>query len=428
MFATVALVFGASVAFSATAHAVPGDSVVFADQALEDVVNAALGQTSGDTITEAQAAGISTLFASNKGITDLTGIEYMNSLTTVYLSGNAIADVTPLADLTSLTTMHLANNAIADVTPLADLTSVTLLNLYNNAITDVTPLANLTSVTRLNLNDNAITDVTPLADLTRLTNLEVGRNAIVDMSPLTGLTRLTSLYLSGQSIVLLSVDAGTATSNPVVDAVGNAVAVTSTDTGFSYDAGSNTWSFTGLSGTKTMTWDIPVTAGSLTGVQFSGTISQDVIAWVTPESPVISQAFCVDEEVVSPQITLPETDGIDYELEGTVEAGATVTVIAHAIEGNQIEVPLDSDWVVDTDLVSATLEVILDAVDCEVPPVVDTPEVDDDTSAVEPVEQETAELAKTGAEQSVVLFGLFGALLALVGAALVVARRRITTR
>lgn len=105
------------------------------------------------------------LDAPDRGITDLTGLQFA----------------------TRLERLHLRANAIVDLSPLASLTNLTILELDDNDIVDVTPVAHLTKLVRLILGWNQIVDVRPLAGLTQLRFLAVDYNRIVDLSPLDAL-------------------------------------------------------------------------------------------------------------------------------------------------------------------------------------------------------------------------------------------------
>lgn len=71
----------------------PGPVVVtFPDYNLETIVRSAIDKPTGD-ILSTDLATLSQLFAYNKNITDITGLEYCTSLTTLQLGGNAISDV-----------------------------------------------------------------------------------------------------------------------------------------------------------------------------------------------------------------------------------------------------------------------------------------------------------------------------------------------
>lgn len=164
-------------------------------------------------------------------VNDLTGIEYLTSLTELYLSNNRIKDLTPLANLTNLKKLDLSyNQEISDLSPLSKLNNLTELIIYVNKIEDLTPLANLTNLERLSMTANQISDTTPLAKLTNLVYLDLGSNPITnlsgisglininkldlrnntsyyklkDLSPLSNLTNLTELYLDSNRIEDLS--------------------------------------------------------------------------------------------------------------------------------------------------------------------------------------------------------------------------------
>ena len=186
-------------------------TVSMPDANLRAAVAAELGKASGEPITEADMATLTSLRAVATGIDDLTGLESAVNLTKLYLNSNAIADLNPLAGLTSLEALDLGWNDIVDISPLAGLKSLMSLDLASNAIVNITPLAGLTALTKRYLNSNAVADPNPLAGLTALTSLEaldLSRNDIVDISPLAGLTSLTSLDLAINSIVDITPLAG----------------------------------------------------------------------------------------------------------------------------------------------------------------------------------------------------------------------------
>ena len=181
--------------------------VIFPDTKLDTAIREAISKPTGD-ILASDLAGLTTLNADNRGIINLSGLEYCTSLTTLHVCLNQISDITPLAGLTNLTVLWLGQNQISDLTPLAGLTNLTELWLQINQISDLTPLAGLTNLTKLALNQNQISDLTPLAGLTNLTELWLGFNQISDLTPLTGLTSLTGLDLYGTQISDLTLLAG----------------------------------------------------------------------------------------------------------------------------------------------------------------------------------------------------------------------------
>ena len=170
------------------------------DANLRAAIEAALNKASGASITPAEMATLTRLEAQDKGIRDLTGLEFATNLTELGLSDNVISDVSVLADMTKLKSLKLSDNIISDITHLSGLTNLTELLLHRNVISDVSPLSALTNLEVLGLHDNIISDVSPLARLTKLINLNLTVNSISDVSPLRGLTKLTHLYLNTNTI------------------------------------------------------------------------------------------------------------------------------------------------------------------------------------------------------------------------------------
>ena len=195
--------------------------VTFADPNLEAAIREAIGKPTGK-IYASDLEGLTSLNATEKNITDLTGLESATSLTYLDLRHNQISDISPLADLTglavlglcynqmsdislltsltSLTTLSLCGNEISDISPLASLSGLTWANFGSNQISDISPLSNLTNLRTLGLEYNQISDISPLANVTSLTLLSLGHNQISDISPLSNLTNLIELWLDANQI------------------------------------------------------------------------------------------------------------------------------------------------------------------------------------------------------------------------------------
>ena len=383
--AVAVIVAGGGAAFAAPATAAPTDPITMPDNILRACINADLGQGATDPITEAQAATVTTVDCQTMGITDITGLETMPNLETIWLNNNGgITNLDPIKNLAKVRSLSLnfVNVTDADLPGLVTSPDLIRLGLWRSGLTDISALSTAASLQSLTLRDNQITDVSHLTTLTDLNYLFLEDNEIDDISPLSGLVSLETLQLRGQSLGLSSAPLDTSTINPVTDLAGDPVPVTSTDAGFTYDSTVHTWTFADR-GNKSLTWDTNVTIGAATDVQFSGTISQRIsFAQAMPEDPTVTQAVCVNGDVVSPQITLPDTEGIHYTVIGDVAPGATVTIEAvPADEDHAIYVDPASDWVdASGDHIYATLEVTLDDADCESvdpePTVIDPPNGD----------------------------------------------------
>ena len=189
----------------------PPKVVSIPDANLAEVVRETLGLSPGVALTSHTMLELRNLYAKNRQITDLIGLEHAHILRWLYLgdewvsgqgyiNSNTVSNFSPLSGLTRLRTLDLSGISISDVSPLADFTKLTELNLHNNSISDVSALAGLTKLTRLYLWNNSISDVSALAGLTKLNILWLNNNTISDVSPLAGLTKLNWLNLSNNSI------------------------------------------------------------------------------------------------------------------------------------------------------------------------------------------------------------------------------------
>jgi internalin A len=190
--------------------------VAFPDKNLEAAVRNALQEPEGP-LTRRDLKRLDELIADERGVKDLTGLEYVVNLTGLGLGLNQISDVSPLASLTNLTKLYLhgEENQINDITPLASLTNLTGLGLGGIPI-NIGPLTSLPNLTGMPmileipvsviqsptglpeiLIGIPISDISPLTSLTNLTTLYLVSNQINDFSPLTSLTNLTKLALGG---------------------------------------------------------------------------------------------------------------------------------------------------------------------------------------------------------------------------------------
>lgn len=176
--------------------------VHFNDENLKEAVKEALGVTSDPD--PRRMARLSELNAREKGIADLTGLEYALNLHRLDLANNQIGDLSPLADLTALQDLNLYRNRITDISALSSLVNLQVLNLSENAVSDLAPLSGLTSVVNLGVTGNQIKDLAPLAGLTGLEGLQLYENQISDISSLAGLTELRSLSLFGNMVTDLT--------------------------------------------------------------------------------------------------------------------------------------------------------------------------------------------------------------------------------
>ncbi len=97
--------------------------VSFPDIILENAIRDALGIFFG-ILTPADMANLTSLTATNLGITDLTGLDTAVNLTFLDLGFNQIRDLSPLLGLTLLGQLWLENNQITDIGALAGLVNL----------------------------------------------------------------------------------------------------------------------------------------------------------------------------------------------------------------------------------------------------------------------------------------------------------------
>ena len=149
--------------------------VEFTDSGLRTAIRDAIGKPGGE-IYDSDLAGLVSLPAYGRNISDLEGMQHCVDLKSLSLNGNQIADITPLSGLAKLETLWLQENEIMDISPLSGLPNLGMLWLHSNQITDVGPLvdnAGLGSgdMIRIQMNNldlspgsNALRDIQALID------------------------------------------------------------------------------------------------------------------------------------------------------------------------------------------------------------------------------------------------------------------------
>ena len=189
---------------------IPGELVHIPDSNLHAAIAETLGKASGLPITAAEMATIEELVARDRGIRDLTGIEYAVNAWGFRLQNNEISDISPFIALRqhgNIDSLSLEHNKISDLSPLAGHPKIQWLGLGGNTeITDLSPLVGLTNLKGLwLLNSDKITDISPLAGMTQLKQFTIWGSPISDLSPLVGLTNLEGLDICGSKASDISV-------------------------------------------------------------------------------------------------------------------------------------------------------------------------------------------------------------------------------
>ena len=173
------------------------------DPALRAAIRGEIGVLPDIPLTKERILKLGFLNAHDKGILDITGLEFATNLRGLDLRQNPITDLRPLSNLTQLVEFHFWHVPVRptnlDLRPLANLINLEMLSLDGNWISDIRPLMGLKKLRRLHLSNNQIEDVSPLAGLTELWQLWLERNPIRDLTPLSGLN-LTDLNISNNPI------------------------------------------------------------------------------------------------------------------------------------------------------------------------------------------------------------------------------------
>ena len=195
---------------------VPGRLVDIPDPNLRALLEETLET---QTIRPSVMATLTTLKASNRNISDLTGLEFAVNLEGLWLGdthvsdlspiagltnliildlwGAPVADISPLANLTKLEELRHTHDKISDISPVAALTNLRDLTFYNTDTSDISAVSNLTKLVRLRIRHSPVEDITPLAGLVNLEELNLHDCLIADTSPLANLTKLRRLTIDG---------------------------------------------------------------------------------------------------------------------------------------------------------------------------------------------------------------------------------------
>ena len=136
----------------------------------------------------------------DKGIKDLTGLEYAINLKVLVIGENEFSDLTPLSGLTQLEILSIESN-VSDLSPIANLTNIKELNLGGSPISDLSPIANFKQLEGISFTDSVpLTDISVLADMENLIGVSMWGPRFRDMSPLVNLPNIEIIDLCGNEI------------------------------------------------------------------------------------------------------------------------------------------------------------------------------------------------------------------------------------
>ena len=183
----------------------PGTVVQISDLNLRAGIAAALGKGSDAPITVEDMEELEELYINNRGIRDLTGLEYAINLRRLNLDNNEFSDLSPLASLINLEELWINESFVSDLSPLRGLINLFRLWPRRSLISDLSPIAGLINLRSISLRGNPLSDISPLRGLINLTELWVDDDTQVsDLSPIAGLPNLERLAFDGDKVSDLS--------------------------------------------------------------------------------------------------------------------------------------------------------------------------------------------------------------------------------
>ena len=187
---------------------IPGTVVHIPDPNLRAAVAEALGKGPNAPITAEEMARLGRLEGRNRGIRDLTGLQFATNAVWLNLRENQISDLSPLAGLIHLRELWLDDNLLLDISPVRGLTNLTHLEIEENQLSDISPVRGLINLTHLEVQETLVSDILPVRGLTNLTRLDFRATLVSDLSPVAGLINLEELSFSHDNLSDLSPVAG----------------------------------------------------------------------------------------------------------------------------------------------------------------------------------------------------------------------------
>ena len=186
----------------------PGAFVHIPDPNLRAAIAEALGKNPNTPITVEEMEQLGTLEARNRGIQDLTGLQFATNLNELILQGNQISDLSPIAGLINLGKLSFGGNPVSDISPVTNLTNLTILYFERTRVSDISPLKGLVNLNYLVFHHTLVSDPSPLAGLINLKELDFNITNITDVSVVEGLTNLEFIAFPAANISDLSMIAG----------------------------------------------------------------------------------------------------------------------------------------------------------------------------------------------------------------------------
>ena len=195
----------------------PGAVVHIPDPNLRAAIAEALGKNSNTPITVEEMERLRKLDVPNRGIQDLTGLQFATNLDSLALgwwragtvgAGNPVNDLSPIAGLTNLRELYLIGTSVSDISPLRGLQNLTGLWINDTFVSDISPVRGLTNLAHFSVHGTLVTDLSPVAGLINLRDIAFASKNLSDISPIAALINLERISCWGHAISDLSPLAG----------------------------------------------------------------------------------------------------------------------------------------------------------------------------------------------------------------------------
>ena len=177
----------------------PGTIVQIPDPNLRAAIAESLSKSPNAPITVEDMEELRRFRAGDRGIQDLTGLQFATNLSQLYLEDNQISDLSPLAGLTGLSELWLHDNPVSDISPLKGLKNLIKLWFNRTLVSDLSPVRGLINLTRLEFPGTMVSDLSPVRGLINLTHLSFYDTLVSDLSPISRLVNLKHINIDDLS-------------------------------------------------------------------------------------------------------------------------------------------------------------------------------------------------------------------------------------
>ncbi len=270
------------------------------------------------SISEFESSFVTSLFISNMGISDLTGIEHFSSLQSLYCDSNSLTQF-DLSHNTALTYLDCSQNAFTEL-DISGIPSLTTLLCNGNAITTL-DLSNNPALTVVSANSNALSQI-DLSSNAALIRLTCSNNYLTNID-ISGCTSLSNLNCDNNRLTELNLGSNTALQ--FISCSGNNLASLDADgcSGLlNLTCMGNTYNYPGFDDAALRTIDLSKLSNfdvSRTSDWRGGSISGNILTFDRGVSSVTytyrcSDLFCIDFSIKVPEETIPVDPVEDVEI------------------------------------------------------------------------------------------------------------------